>query len=88
MAKQVKPGDDIRTVRRGPDSKYDLDQWFNGEEWVLTKGEDFDSQLDSMEEHLRKMAATRNLRVSVKRVADAEALLVKSLGPIATNIKA
>ena len=69
--------DDFEWSRAG--KKYPWDQWFNGEVWKLTKGEDFTIRVDSMITSAYQIAKKRGVRVRVRRIEDEQALVLQRL---------
>lgn len=53
-------------------SEYPWDQWLNGEQWLVTKGQDFESTIRSFSVSVRKAAAKRGMGVSVTTYVDPE----------------
>ena len=47
MAEKIK--DEEITWTKGTSSKYDWDNWFDGDTWVLTQGEDFQTEVDTFQ---------------------------------------
>lgn len=67
MAKEHR--NQISDARSGPDSKYPLRDWFNGNVWELVQSVDFpDVSLSGFCQHLRRLAATRGYKLSIRTV--------------------
>ena len=59
-----------RTSRPGPDEKYPWDQWLDGKTWELVQGEDFDCEITTMADNVRRHARERKILISVFRESD------------------
>jgi hypothetical protein len=60
-------------ARRRP-SRYPLDQWLNGDTWMIRRGVDFDGLPSSIERLIRYHAAQRDLTARVSLGHDGESV--------------
>jgi hypothetical protein len=51
-------------------ARYDWDRWFDGETWVLTRGEDFDVAAKSFQCQAAAYARTHGITVRTRRIDD------------------
>jgi N-acetyl-anhydromuramyl-L-alanine amidase AmpD len=80
MAKVLK---DFKPSRkRGPEPRYPWDDWFDGQQWLLTRDEDFKSTLVIMQDTIRKKAKKLKKRVSVWYGDEDGTLVVQCTGSI------
>ncbi len=68
MARKVTEDDNLTTATPGPETKYDIASWFDGDTWYLIQGEDYTITTESFKEHLRKLGRRRNIRLSIASV--------------------
>ena len=61
----------------GPDPKYPWDVWLDGKIRRLTQGKDFDCELTSMEDLIRKTAKLREFPVSVFKEPETNSLVIQ-----------
>lgn len=78
MAKIVK--DFKPCKKRGPVPRYPWGEWLDGQQWQLTRGEDFKSELVVMQDTIRKKAKKLGILVSVWYGDDDNSLVVQSRG--------
>jgi hypothetical protein len=63
----------------GSGSKYAWDQWFDGSTWVLTHGEDFETEVDTFQTTVLIRARKRGVKVLTKKLAGKK-LAVRQVG--------
>jgi hypothetical protein len=66
MAAKVK--DDAIQFGAGSGSKYDWDSWFDGGTWVLERGDDFETEVDTFQTTVLIRARKRGVKVLTKKV--------------------
>lgn len=75
MAKKVNP--DLLSGGRGRPPIYPWDEWLDGSTWLLTKGEDFDIQIESMRQSIYNMARRRGGHARVSTTVDGTGVLLR-----------
>jgi hypothetical protein len=57
---------------RPSDRTYPWNDWFNGRQWDLRRGEDFKMPVDSFRAYAYRMATKRGLKLSTQIIGEAE----------------
>jgi hypothetical protein len=78
MAAKVK--DETITFGTGSGSKYDWDSWFDGGTWVLERGTDFATEVDTFQTTVLIRARKRGIKVLTKKVGG-DRLAIRQVGP-------
>lgn len=76
MAKVLK---EYERTPPGRPAIYPWDDWLDGRIWMIKQGEDFDSDINAMSEHIRRTAQRRGIVISVY-MHDEETLVIKPRG--------
>jgi hypothetical protein len=63
----AEPVDGSNLFKHGRPVKYPWDEWFDGQSWKLTQGEDFHCTVDGMDSTIRAHAKRHGFEVRVKR---------------------
>jgi hypothetical protein len=64
----------------GSGSKYAWDEWFDGSTWVLSQGEDFETEVDTFQTTVLIRARKRGVKVNTKKIAGKK-LAIRKVGP-------
>lgn len=59
-------------------SSWFRDEWFDGQPWLLKKGDDFDITLDAARRQIQRRAQQKKVKVDVQVDPDEEAIYVKA----------
>lgn len=70
MAKVVEEFPETLGKRGGRGTSYNYDEWFDGQKWALTKGEDFDAKTTSMVSGIKNQLEQRGLVATVGASGD------------------
>ena len=63
----------------GSGSKYDWNSWFDGGTWVLTHGEDFETEVDTFQTTCLIRARKRGVKITTKKLGN-QKLAVRMVG--------
>lgn len=79
MAQKVQNPESIK-FGNGSNGKYDWDNWFDGNVWVLAKGEDFETECDTFQTTVLIRARKRGVKVLTKKIAG-DKVAIRQVGP-------
>jgi len=68
MAQKVSNPESIK-FGNGSNAKYDWNSWFDGNVWILTRNEDFETECDTFQTTVLIRARKRGIKVLTKKLA-------------------
>ena len=67
--------EDFDSWQRGGTTKYPWDRWFNGDVWLLTKGEDFTVAASSIRASAQQAGRGRSIKIRSRILNDGSVVL-------------